>query len=124
MSMTLKKQKSHNHVSRIWDDIESHSAWYGRISGLKADKMLRDTKKPYLYIIRAGEIADDYYISFVQPDFTVKHQPFVITETTQGWYYENSTTSGIYTDDIRISDVAHLIMHCRKEECTPLNRIV
>jgi len=99
-------------------DIQLHPGWVGRVSGLKAEKLLRGKKTPYLYVIRAGECPSDYYVTFVLPDLTIKHQPFVITHTAEGWHYENSGAGGPYTE-ATIDDVLHLIMHCDKEECAP-----
>lgn len=104
-------------------EIECHRAWLGRISGLKAEKLLIGRKRPFLYILRAGEKEEenstDYYVSFILPDFSIKHQPFVITETLEGWYFENGSIGGPFIHQ-SIADVMHLMMHCPKEACTPL----
>jgi hypothetical protein len=122
MSANAKKFAVHS----IHRDIESHTAWYGKISGLVADKMLRDRKTPYLYILRAGERdlgqETDYYVSFILPDLTIRHQPFVITVTPEGWYYENTGTGGPYAQE-SIEDVLHLMMHCNKEDISSLDKL-
>lgn len=104
--------------SAIVQEIMNHKAWYGRISGLQADKMLRGKKTPYLFILREGENEMDFYVSFVLPDLSVKHQPFVITVTENGWHYENCAAGGPFTT-AKIDDVLHLIMHCEKFACFP-----
>ncbi len=113
-------------LTNIHRDILSHPAWYGLISGLEADKMLRGRNRPYLYILRAGELNEgnqtDYYVSFILPDLTIRHQPFVITVTPNGWYYENAGAGGPYTTE-SIKDVLHLMMHCNKSDCMPLNKL-
>lgn len=100
-------------------NITYHPAWIGRVSGLKAEKLLRGRKTPYLYVIRAGELENelesDYYITFVKPDFTIMHQPFVITNAEEGWYYENGQGGGPFQYSTTIDDVVHLIMHCSKD---------
>lgn len=120
MSVALKKPN----MDAINHEIRSHQAWKGRLSGLQADKMLRDQKTPYLYILREGEnkseTETDYYVSFVLPDLSVKHQPFVITTTSEGWYYENSGAGGPYTDMASIDDVLYMIMHCKQGVNQPL----
>jgi hypothetical protein len=108
----------------VINEIETHSAWKGRMSGLKAEKMLRNQNTPYLYILRKGETESetetDYYVSFVLPDLSVKHQPFVITIAPEGWYYENQGVGGPFTDAVSIDDVLYLIMHCDKGTNKPL----
>ncbi len=107
-------------VISIFNEIKAHPAWYGMISGLTAEKMLRRKKTPYLYLLRAGEYEGtreaDYYVTYMLPDFSIKHQPFVITQTQQGWYFENGSGGPITHT---IDDVLHFIMHCHKDECTP-----
>ncbi|MEI8124200.1 MAG: hypothetical protein WCG42_00410 [Parachlamydiaceae bacterium] len=100
-------------------NIQSHVGWIGHVSGLYADKLMRKIKTPYQYVLRQGETEFDYYVSFVQQDGTVKHQPFEITLAPEGWYYENSGAGGPFVD-ATIDDVLHLIMHCDQGECTPL----
>ena len=79
----------------INEEIQSHPAWVGHLSGLKADKMLRGWKQPYLYILRSGEhetaYETDYYVSYIAADLSVKHTPFVITIELEGWSYEKTT---------------------------------
>jgi hypothetical protein len=107
----------------IKQEIEQHPAWIGNVSGLNAEKLLRGHQKPYLFLLRSGETANesqtDYYISFLLPDLSIKHQPFVITITAIGWYFENICAGGPFTE-ASIDDVLHLMMHCHKDECTPL----
>lgn len=116
MSILLKEET--HCLSSIEQEIANHPAWHGRMSGLSAEKLLRGRKTPYLYILRAGENEMDYYITFVLPDLSIKHQPFVITVTAEGWYYENSGNGGPFTT-ASIDDVLHLMMHCNKGANSP-----
>lgn len=106
------------------DEITSHPAWMGNISGLKAEKMLRGKNIPYLYVLRQGEHDNieevDYYVSFILPDMTVHHQPFVITMRPEGWYFENASAGGPYNRSASINDVLHLMMHCKEGQNKPL----
>jgi hypothetical protein len=103
----------------VKQDIYSHVAWLGKISGLKAEKMLRGYQVPYLYVLREGECEGDFYVTYVLPNQTIFHQPFMITETDTGWYYENGC-SGSITPESRLDDILYLIMHCEKGQCQPL----
>ena len=107
---------------RVYEQIESHVAWYGNISGLVAEKMLEGRQRPFLYMLRKGEDLGDYYISFILPDFSVKHQPFVIRMIPNGWEAENGTTT-ICPPEKSIEDVLHLMMHCAQSECAPFYRL-
>ena len=91
------------------------------MSGLKAEKLLRGRKRPYLFILREGENAGDYYVTYILPDFSIQHRPFVITVNDEGWSYANTSPGGPFAD-ATIDDVIHLIMHCHKEECSPLSK--
>ncbi len=114
--------------TRINEEIQASPAWLGKISGLKAEKMLLGWDRPYLYVLREGENKEevngicktDYYITFVLPDLSIKHQPFVISTCEEGWGYYNGCPGGLYPKGTAtIDDVLHLIMHCHKDECVP-----
>ena len=60
----------HESLITVEQDIQFHPAWIGLVSGLKAEKVLRNKKIPYLYLLRGGETEHDYYVSFVLPDFS------------------------------------------------------
>ena len=112
--------------SIINEEIRSHKAWYGNISGLNAEKMLRGRKTPYLFILREGENRTenqaDYYVTFILPDLTIKHQPFVITTTLAGWVWENTGTGGC-PPEASIEDALYLMMHCERSQPIPLYRL-
>lgn len=112
--MSTILQQECNNGSSIVQELEEHPAWHGRLSGLDAEKMMRGRKIPYLYILRAGEYEMDYYVTFVLPDLSIKHQPFVIIASPEGWYFENTGNGGPFTT-ASIDDVLHLIMHCGKQ---------
>lgn len=122
--MSANREKLFLHPILV--DIQAHPAWYGRISGLVADKMLRNQKPPFLYLLREGERRSsdelDCYISFLLPDLTIRHHPFKITINSKGWYYDDLLPKGPFTD-ASITSVLHLMMRCRKEDCVPLNRL-
>lgn len=102
----------------VLDSITDHPAWLDHVSGLKADKMLRG-KKTFQYVLRAGEFDQEYYVSFVGEDGSIRHVPFVISVKPEGWYYENAAGSGPYKEE-PIDHVLHRIMHCEEGQNTPL----
>ena len=106
-----------NHVLKIETEVESHPAWHGCLAGLEAEDALKG-QAPFTYLIRSGEKGSNYYISFVLADSTIKHQPFWVRNSAQGWYYRNFCGRGPL--DIPFSDVIHSIMHCGADECRPL----
>lgn len=108
--MSAKTQ--HIFELNIKTEIEFHPAWLGHVSGLFAEKMIRHEKQPFLYVLRKGELEDDYYVTFLDANLQVKHQPFTLTITPQGWCYENLQAGGPYKNSVTIEDVLHLIMHC------------
>lgn len=120
---TLTKKMNH---SLIHDEIKSHKAWYGSVSGLIAEKMLRGRQTPYLFILRKGEneteVKADYYVSFILPDLSIRHQPFIITLTPEGWDWEN-TGGGGCPPEASIEDALYLMMHCEKQQPIPLKKL-
>ena len=111
----------------IFDRMENHPAWFGDISGLHAEKKLRGRKTPYLYLLRKGEPSvkeneQNYYVTFLLPDLSVKHQPLVITYALEGYFYENAQPGGPCNHEASIEDVLHLIMHCEVGQCVPFEK--
>lgn len=107
----------------IFTQVENHPSYHGDVPGLIAEKMVRG-KTPFKFMIRQGERSTDkdeknYYVTFMLPDGSVKHQPLVITMGPLGWSYENCKPGGPYKQE-SITDVLHLIMHCQENECIPL----
>lgn len=102
--------------------ISAHPAFKSNVSGLEAEKMLRGKKASYLYILREGEEGKgeerNYYVTFLDSEFVVRHQPFVVTEEGDEWSYENGHGAGPFKEE-QIGDVVHLIMHCGKNSCSP-----
>lgn len=119
MNVALKEHTSKNtYKHAVTEEIESHQAWHGHMSGLMAEKLLRGQNKPYLYLLRSGEHEGDYYVTYVLPDLSVKHQPFIITTTSEGWHCQNGGAFGGLTT-ASFDDILHLIMHCGKLEPKP-----
>jgi hypothetical protein len=112
----------------IHQEIQSHPTWLGYVSGLKAEKLLRGTHKPFFYVWRAGEHTEsyttDYYVTYKDRDGSIRHQPVVITTSQKGWYFENGGGMGPFSNDVSIDNVIHFIMHCKEEECTPFVNFV
>lgn len=118
MTLSLKEHTNTPlYETSVFEEIETHVAWQGHISGLEAQKLLQGKKTPYLYILRKGEFEGDYYVSFIAPDLTIKHQPFAIFTTAEGWHFQNVGGGGPFTTTC-FDDVLHLIMHCGKLEPT------
>lgn len=98
--------------------IHSHVAWCGHITGLDAEEKLKG-ERLFVYLLREGESPSNYYVSFVDLDGRIKHQPFLIRLSPHGWYCRNGNGSGPFLNQT-IEEVVHLIMHCKQEECAPL----
>lgn len=118
MTAILKEHTSKSYKHAVIQEIETHESWQGHISGLEAEKLLREKKTPYLYMLRSGENEGDYYVTYVLPDLSIKHQPFIITINNEGWYCQNTGNFGTLTT-ASFDDILHLIMHCRKLEPKP-----
>jgi hypothetical protein len=120
--MTLSLNSTQNQAT-IFQQIEAHTSWIGDVAGLAAEKLLRGKKTPFLYVIRAGEKSQktnvrNYYLTFVDSDLLVRHQPIVVADTEDGLYFENGGAC-IATS---LDDVLHLMIHCEKEQCVPLQQ--
>jgi hypothetical protein len=106
----------------ILDGIETHPAWFGSITGLAADKLLRG-KDPFVFLLRKGESTQKvnerhYYVTFMKADGSIMHQPFVIILEPEGYYYENTSPGGPFNHET-IMDILPPIMHAEGQVITP-----
>lgn len=112
--------------SSVLFEIESHEAWLGFVSGLEAEKMLRGKKTPFLYVLRSGEKTETqnekhYYVTYLDSNLVVRHQPLIITVASEGFYYENGGTGGPFID-VSINEILPLVMHAEDGKCIPLSQ--
>lgn len=98
--------------------VEAHPAWHGKIAGLEAEDRLRG-HVPHTYLVREGEIPGHYYASSMREDGTIRHQPFFVRVTSQGWFCRNLSTQGPFIRQT-IDDVIHSVIHSKKEDVSPL----
>jgi hypothetical protein len=123
MSAILKA----NTYKTVFEEILEHTAWFGDMVGLDAEKLLRGKKTPFLFLLRSGEKSNNpseqhYYATFVGADLSVRHQPITVTEMTEGRFFENHGAFGPYANTTTIDDVLYLMLHCEKEQCVPFQR--
>jgi hypothetical protein len=107
------------YLNDVEGEIVTHSAWEGSISGLEAEALLKG-QSPFTYVLRAGETYLNYYVSFVGFDHMLRHQPFKIMISQNGWSCMNGNVNGPFLNT-PFFEILHLIMHCEKGECNPLN---
>ena len=105
----------------IEKSIRESTCWFDDVTGLEVEDLLRG-EKAYTYLLRQGEKPHNYYVSFVEPSGMIKHQPIIITYFGEAWFCRNWTARGPYTIE-KISDIAHLVMHCEAEDAQPLNKM-
>jgi len=117
MSMEKKEGDLENNewIRSKQEEIESHAAWHGRITGMACEAQLRG-QPPLSYLLRKGEEEGHYYLSFVQTPVCFRHQPFIIESSVQGWFYQNGYTGIAPT----VEEIIPMIMHCTLEECRPI----
>ncbi len=114
MATNVKQIEIHDVLEEITHDV----AWKGMVSGLQAEALLKG-QKPFVYLLRAGERDSNFYVSFVGADYSLRHQPFEIVITPEGWYCINGAIGGPY-GNMMFSEAIHTIMHCLPTECSPL----
>ncbi len=113
--LVMSNQDSINDVE---SEILSHSAWVGAISGLEAEALLKGQSR-FTYVLRAGETYLNYYVSFIGSDNSLRHQPFKIIITQNGWFCMNGNGTGPFLNTPFL-EILHLVMHCGKGECKAL----
>ena len=105
------------YVNEVEQQLHLHPAWQGSLAGLYAEDKLKG-QAPFTYLLRSGEIDSHYYVSFVLPDGSIKHQPFLIKVTSGGWFCRNGYVVGPFLN-MPFQEILHLIMHCEKSDCIP-----
>jgi hypothetical protein len=104
--------------SHIEASIRNHISWKGFITGLEAEAFFKN-QKPHSFLLREGEKLSNYYISYVSEDGCIRHQPFAIFYTQNGWYCQQGRQLGPYSGG-SIDDIVHWIIHCEKGLCLPI----
>lgn len=103
----------------IEKSIVSHPAWAGNICGLEGETFING-KPPYSFLLRQGEKNSHYYITFMAADGSIRHQPFCIIYSREGWYCQQGGRYGPFIIQA-IDDLIHQIIHCKPEECRPID---
>ena len=119
--MTYHKLKSLIQDYEIESTILLHPAWYGNITGLGSEHLLKG-KAAYFYLLRQGEQISHYYLSFVDELLLIRHQPFAILYEDGGWRCRQGSVYGPFITQT-ISDLIHRIMHCKPDDCKPVIRV-
>jgi hypothetical protein len=100
-------------------EITSHTAWFGDLTGTQAEFLLR-SKSDMTYVLRQGERADHFYLSYVKDKCVFVHIPFTANHPSKMWYYLNGSPHLAETLEKFIPE----IMHVEQGECSPLNKML
>ena len=96
------------------DEIVSHPAWHGDLTGLEAEGLLNNQPSG-TFLLRQGEKEDHYYISYVV-ESTFSHLPIKIEGPTNQWFYKN----GFPHFGNNLKGFIPEIMHRDEADCHPL----
>jgi hypothetical protein len=100
------------------DELMSHPAWQGEVSGLEAEALLRQHDS-FTYLLRQGEKADQFYLSYINGT-DLLHLPFTIDYSSLQWFYRNSWPH--FAADLKA--FIPEIMHRDEAECHPLAQFI
>lgn len=98
------------------DQIQNHPAWNARMDEKQAESLLMG-QSPFTYILRKEAENQHFFISFVKPDQSIKHQKFSIELDYKGWYFKNGTAEKareIVDDNLETLILA--MMQCHHDE--------
>lgn len=96
------------------DEIMSHSAWHGDLTGIEAEGLLNQQLSG-TYLLRQGEKEDHYYLSYVV-DNSFYHLPIKMDSATNKWFYKN----GCPHFGSNLKGFIEEIMHRDEADCHPL----
>lgn len=111
---TLPQVTENPWVQEKLNEITSHSAWHGELTGIEAEALLRQ-KPSFTFLLRQGEKVDHFYLSFVEGE-RFNHLPFTFDYPSKRWFYRNSFPH--FADDLKV--FIPEIMHKEEAECYPL----
>ena len=107
-------QDLHDAIQEKRDEIVEHPAWHVDLIGPEAEVLLKDQPSG-TYLLRQGEKADNYYLSF-NDNGKLVHLPVKIDYPTKQWFYLNCLFH--YGDSLK--GFIPEIMHREEAECLPL----
>ncbi len=111
---TLQQATMNPWVQEKLNEITSHCAWHGELTGIEAEALLR-LKPSFTYLVRQGEKVDHFYLSFVEGE-EFSHLPFTLDYSSLQWFYRNSYPH--FAKDLKVFFPE--IMHKEEAECYPL----
>jgi len=101
------------------NEITSHPAWFGELTGTQAEFLLRD-KADMTFLLRQGEKQDHFYLSYVKDSCVFVHIPFTANHPSKIWFYLNGAPHYGDTLETFIPD----IMHVTQGHCYPLLKLL
>jgi len=93
----------------IISELYALPAWKGFLSGLEAEEFLKGQSQ-FAYVLREGEVVNNFYISYVGNEGVIRHQPFKITITYGGWFLQNGSVTGPFLN-VPIESILPRLMH-------------
>ena len=97
------------------EEIKAHVAWHSDLTGSEAEAILSNMPD-MTYLLRQGEKADHFYLTYVSNGTNFIHIPFVIDYTSQKWFYRNFCPH--FGDSLKV--FIPEIMHKEENTCYPL----
>ncbi len=104
-------------VQEKMNELMTHPAWHGEVSGLEAEGLLR-RQKSFTYLLRQGEKIDQFYLSYIKGT-DLLHLPFTIDYSSMQWFYRNDWPHFA----THLATFIPEIMHQEATECQPLAQI-
>ena len=95
--------------------ITSHAAWKEGVNLIQSENLLQGCP-PFTYVLRQGDSAYQFFVSYVERSLKVRHVPFKIELTIRKWSYRNG--AGIIKDDL--DEFISLVMHYYESQYCPL----
>jgi hypothetical protein len=118
MSIVKTEERASGFIQDKMNEIMNHIAWYGNLSGTEAEVILRN-KSDMTYVLRQGERADQFYVTYVKDETEFTHLPFTVRSDVRKWFRQNWRPHFAET----LKEFIPEIMHVDEAGCTPLARL-
>lgn len=115
----MKKHAYEQEVNKLIENMQTHSAWFGDITGNEAEKILK-SYPVNSYLLRTGESDLHYFFTYMSKEGLVFHKSIRINAELVGYYANGGTGCNPNKIHNSVEDLIAKFLGCEESELCAL----